>query len=151
MAEERTANNAVPKKKKPFDLVIKCQSLSADIVEFSKTSSKEVRETFCKHIEELSYELVHAVRRANNFALGTSERKQAQASAYETLEKIEDLLPVMRKCRCITIDQEELLEKRISTIRSSFKIWVKSDKERLTEKKKNEGEKKDVASDKLTS
>lgn len=121
-------------KKKPFELVQRCQTLSAEIHSSLANSPKEFRVSICKQVQNLSYELIHTIRIANSFPLGSPDRRAAQTDAYEEMERINDLLPVLRKLRCITPTQEAEICKKLGSLQFGFTKWLESDKERQSGK-----------------
>lgn len=118
-------------KRKPFQLLEKCQRLSSKIVSAAAKSDKNYRMTLCLEVIHESYNLIHNVRKANFFPLGGEDRKVSQAEAKENIERIYDLIPVMRKCQCITPQQEGDIEKDLCYVRASFDYWLKSDESRI--------------------
>lgn len=120
-------------KRKPFQLLEKCQRLSTKIVNASAKSDKNYRQTICLEVRHYSYDLIHAVRKANFSDLGSQLRKEAQAEAAEYIERIYDLIPVMRRCGCITPQSEGDIEKDLCYVRASFDSWLQSDEKRIKE------------------
>jgi hypothetical protein len=116
-----------------FDVINRCQALASDIFVASAGASKEYRFTVCKVIQTYSCELIHTARQANSFDLYTqsSDRMKGQKDAYELMEKISDLLPVVRRCRCISLGQEKELNKKLTNLKYAFKKWTESDVYRL--------------------
>ena len=81
-------------------------------------------------------ELVHTARLANSLRLGSSDRRSAQRDVLELIERSNDLLPVLAKCRCISLEQEVLLEKKLSRLRKKSNVWIQKDMECLDRKDK---------------
>ena len=117
-------------KRKPFDLLRKCQALSASIVDASSKAEKNYRLTICQQVNHYSYDLVHCIRKANFMKLGSTDRMDAQKEAGEIIERIYDLIPVLRMCRCITPAKEGEIEKNLCYVKAVFNKWVESDKKR---------------------
>lgn len=130
MSQTNPKNDDIKPKKKTFELVSRCQALSAEILSSLANSPKEYRISICKQIQNLSYELIHTIRIANSFSLGSPERKQAQQDAYEKMERINDLLPVLKKLKCITPIQEAEICKRLSSLQFGYTKWLRSDLEK---------------------
>ncbi len=126
MAEKDLQNEV--QKKRPFKLVQRCQILSTQIVSATANAPKEYRLSICKEVQNLSYELIHTIRLANSFPFG-EDRQSTQKTAQENIERINDLIPVAKRCRCITPEQEEEIIKTINLIRSNFINWVESSDE----------------------
>ena len=120
-------------KRKPFQLLEKTQRLSSKIVKASAVSDKNYRQTICLEVRHYSYDLIHAVRKANFFPLGSTDREQAQSEVKECIERIYDLIPVLRMCGCITPQQEGDIEKDLCFVRGVFEGWLKSDAKRIRE------------------
>ncbi len=123
--------NAKKVNKRPFELKEKCQDFSADIFMVTSVAQKEYRLSVCKKVQDISCEVVHAIRLANSCKLGTSSRRQAQKDALEMMERIGDLLPILMKCRCISQDQLEKLEKKLKAIKIGHNAWIEKDMESL--------------------
>lgn len=123
--------------KRPFELKEKCQEYAADIYNVTSIAPKELRTSLCKKIQDISTELVHMVRLANGLKLGTSDRRSAQRDVIELLERSNDLLPILTKCRCITPEQEKVLEKKQSNLKKAINVWIQKDMERLDKKDEN--------------
>ena len=116
---------------KPFQILERCQAFSAKVFVSSANAPKEYRFTICKIIQSLSCELIHTARLANSFDLGKSERAELHLEALEIMEKINDLLPVLRRCRCITLGQESELMKDLSSLQFGYRKWIESDEKRI--------------------
>ncbi len=125
------SQNAKKVNKRPFELKEKCQDFSADIFTVTSVAQKEYRLSVCKKVQDISCELVHAVRLANSCKLGSSSRRQAQKDAFEMMERIGDILPILMKCRCISQEQLDRLEKRLRAIRTGINNWIEKDMESL--------------------
>nr|WP_297765734.1 hypothetical protein [uncultured Butyrivibrio sp.] len=125
------SQNAKKVNKRPFELKEKCQDFSADIFMVTSVAQKEYRLSVCKKVQDISCEVVHAIRLANSCKLGTSSRRQAQKDALEMMERISDLLPILMKCRCISQDQLEKLEKKLRAIKIGHNAWIEKDMESL--------------------
>lgn len=117
-----------------FDVLNRCQKLCSDIFIASAGAAKEYRFTCCKVIQSYSCELVHSCRQANGYQLGSDERKNQHDISLEYIEKIADMLPVIRRCRCISIGQEKELNKKLCNLKISYNKWVNSDKNRISQK-----------------
>ena len=116
-----------------FSVINRAQSFAAEIFIASAGATKEYRFTICKVIQSYACEAIHCTRQANGFGLGSPGRKEYQDIAVEFINKIDDLLPVIRRCRCISPQKEEELHKKIRYLKISFNKWVLSDKKRLEE------------------
>ena len=120
-------------KKRSFELKEKCQELVADIYAVTSISQKEFRTSLCKKVQDYACEAVHSLRLANSLKIGSSSRKSAQQDAAEMISRIQDLLPVMTRCKCITPEQEKLLDKKVSSLKLSLERWLEKDRERIEE------------------
>ena len=136
--EKKTAEGSVQNiadakkpKKRTFELTERCQDLSADVFILTANAPKELRVTICKKAQDISCEAVHAIRLANSCKLGSLDRRSAQQDTLEMLKRLGDLLPILTKCRCITPEQEERVEKKLKNILQGCDIWLTKDKERL--------------------
>lgn len=121
-----------------FSVINRCQSYCADIFNASAGATKEYRFTICKVIQSYACELVHTARQANGFELGNPDRRKYQDDAVEYIKKIDDLLPVIRRCRCISPKKEQELHKKANNLKVSFNIWYKTDDKRIKENKEKE-------------
>jgi len=124
---------------KSFDVLNRCQKLCAEIFIASAGAQKEYRFTCCKVIQTYSCELVHSCRQANAYHLLSDERKKQHDISVEYIEKIADMLPVIRRCRCITLGQEKELNKRVNNLKISYDKWVASDQHRISQSNKDKG------------
>ncbi len=115
----------------PFSVINRCQAYAAEIFNASAGATKEYRFTICKVIQTYACEAVHLTRQANSFELGSDDRKNLQNDAIEFINKIDDLLPVIRRCRCISPNKEMELHKKAQNLKYSYNKWIKSDMERL--------------------
>lgn len=116
---------------KEFKLLKECQNLSSDIFAASASAKKEYRFTLCKKIHDLCCELVHSVNVANSYQVGTEDRMREQKRVADLLLRIDELLPVLRRCRCISLGQEGEITKKIGNIKISYEKWVESDMKRI--------------------
>ena len=123
-------------KDKPFQIIERGQAFSAKVFMASAGAQKEYRFTICKIIQGLSCDLIHTMRIANAYDLESVERRETHQNALEIMEKINDLLPVLRRCRCITIGQESELEKDLSSLKFGYTKWIESDQRRIRYKNK---------------
>lgn len=119
---------------KEFRFLKDCQNLAAEVFKASADAPKEFRFTICKKVHDLCCDLVHSVRLANNYQLGTQDRMDEQAVVMEILLRINDLLPVLRRCRCISLGQEGEITKRIGNLKFSYEKWLESDLYRINKK-----------------
>ncbi len=117
--------------KRPFELKEKCQEFAADIYNVTSVAPKELRLSLCKRTQDLATELIHTVRLANACKLGSPDRKAAQRDAIEMIDRLNDLMPVMTKCRCVTPEQETALSKKLKNLKNACNIWAQKDAERL--------------------
>ena len=123
-------------KDKPFQIIERGQAFSAKVFMASAGAQKEYRFTICKIIQGLSCDLIHTMRIANAYDLESVERRETHQNALEIMEKINDLLPVLRRCRCITIGQESELVKDLSSLKFGYTKWIESDQRRIRYKNK---------------
>lgn len=125
-----------------FGVIHRCQVLASDIFIASSGATKEYRFTVCKVLQTYVCELIHTTRQANAFNLykqGT-DRKEKQNEAIELMERITDLLPVVRRCRCISPGQEKDLNKKLTNLKFAFQKWIDSDLYRIQHNRNlNEG------------
>ena len=134
LAESKSARKV---NKRPFKLKEKCQDFSADIFGVTSVAQKEYRLSICKKVQDLSCELIHAVRLANGCRLGSTPRAKAQRDSLEMIERIMDLLPVLTKLKCMTPEQQDKLEKKLKTIKLSCENWLEKDMERIEQIRAN--------------
>lgn len=127
--------DATKLKKRSFELKEKCQELASDVFVFTSVSPKEYRTSLCKKVQDYSCEAVHSIRLANSLKVGTTARKNAQNDAIEMLSRLDDLLLILTKCRCITPEQERALSKKAVSLKQSVERWLEKDMERLEEVK----------------
>lgn len=140
MAEKKCA--ADKSSEKPYDgkirgdsfgVIHRCQTLASDIFIASSGATKEYRFTVCKVLQTYVCELIHTTRQANAFDLykQSTDRKEKQDEAIELMERITDLLPVVRRCRCISPGQEKELNKKLTNLKFAFRKWIDSDLYRI--------------------
>lgn len=123
-------------KDKPFQVIERGQAFSAKVFIASAGAQKEYRFSICKIIQGLSCDLIHSMRLANAYDLESVERMETHQVNLEIMEKINDLLPVLRRCRCITIGQESELTKDLSSLKFGYTKWMESDQRRIAYKNK---------------
>ncbi|MBR2044721.1 MAG: hypothetical protein IJ958_01135 [Agathobacter sp.] len=114
-----------------FRLYKECQNLAADILVASASARKEYRFTICKKIHDMSCDLIHMVNLANAYRLGSDDRKEAQQEIVHLILRIEELMPVLTRCRCISPKQEIVIVKSIGKIKTTYEFWMESDKKRI--------------------
>ncbi len=120
---------------KEFRLKKDCQNLAGDVFNASADAPKEYRFTICKIVHDLCVDLIYSVRLANSFRLGSDDRMAEQENSEEILNRINDLLPVLRRCRCISIGQEGEITRKVGNLKISFLKWKESDKKRFSKEK----------------
>ena len=116
-----------------FSVINRSQALCADIFEASVGATKEYRFTLCKVIQSYACEAVHTTRQANGFPIGAADRRNLQNDAVEYINKLDDLLPVIRRCRCISPKKEQELHKKLNNLKFAFNKWFESDNRRIKE------------------
>lgn len=119
-----------------FSVIHRCQVLASDVFIASCGATKEYRFTVCKVLQTYACELIHTTRQANTFDLYKQgmARREKQDEAIELMERITDLLPVVRRCRCISPGQEKELNKNLTNLKFAFKKWIDSDLYRIQHK-----------------
>lgn len=130
MGEEKKYNGKI--RGDSFDVIHRCQSFAADVFNASAGATKEYRFTICKVIQTLSCELIYSARQANAFDLSSPKRMEKHLDTLELMNKIADLLPVIRKCKCISLGQERELNNKLSNLKFSYEKWIESDKKRIS-------------------
>lgn len=118
---------------KEFRFYKDCQNLAADVFKASSDAPKGYRFSICKEVYDICCDLIYSVRLANSFDLGSTDREEEQAWVMELLQRLDDLLPVIRRCRCITLGQEGEITKKIGNLKFSFEKWLDSDAKRISE------------------
>lgn len=113
-----------------FQTIEKCQEFSARVFEYTAKAEKEYRQTICKIVQGYSCEMVHAARLANSIPLEDPLRLKAHKSALEYMERINDLLPVLRRLRCLSPNQESELHKKFNSLKYGYDKWIESDERR---------------------
>lgn len=113
-----------------FELLKNCQTLASEIVRASSKAEKTYRLTICQQVNHYGYDLIHCIRAANSLVLDNPDRQKGQTAALEIIERIYDLIPVLRLCRCITPSQEGMIEKELCFVKDSLLRWMKSDEKR---------------------
>ena len=117
----------------PFKVINKCQSLAASVFINTSKAEKEYRQTVCKIIQQYSVEMVHSARLANSINIHDPRRRAAHENTLEYIEKINDMLPIISACRCISHSQEAEIGKQLGRLRYGYKKWMESDARRLEE------------------
>lgn len=122
-----------------FDVIHRCQAFASDVFIVSSGATKEFRFTICKVLQTYSCELIHTTRQANGFDLYTqsTDRKEMQDKAIELMERITDILPVVRRCRCISPGQEKELNNKLTNLKFSFNKWLETDSYRIKQSNTN--------------
>ncbi|MCR5669897.1 MAG: hypothetical protein K6G10_02740 [Butyrivibrio sp.] len=127
--------DAAKVKKRSFELKEKAQDLASDVFIFTSVSQKEYRTSICKKVQDITCEAIHCLRLANSFKIGSSARKSAQQDSIEMFSRLLDLFPVLAKCKCISMEQERVLEKKTLSLKLSVEKWLEKDQERIEEVK----------------
>ena len=122
---------------KDFYLIERSQSFAAEIFNASAVAPKEYRFTICKIVQTYACEIIYSIRIANSYKLGSKEREDAHQESLSLIDKLNDLLPVIRKCRCISIRQEADLCKKLGNLRIGYIKWIESDRARLKQSNKD--------------
>lgn len=117
--------------KGPFQTIEKCQEFATRVYQYTVKAEKEYRLTICKTVQDYCCEMVHSARKANSIQLQNSLRQEIHKETLEYMERINDLLPVLRRLRCMSPNQEADLQKKFSSLRFGYIKWMESDKRRL--------------------
>lgn len=120
---------------KEFRFIKDCQNLAGDVFNASADAPKEYRFTVCKKVQDLCCDLIFSVRLANSFPLGSDLRIEEQENVKEILNRVNDLLPVLRRCRCISLGQEGEITKKVGNLKIKFLKWKESDEKRFSQMK----------------
>jgi len=112
-----------------------CRDLAAEIFKASASAPKEYRFTLCKKMHDVCCDLIYSARAANAYPLGSEDRKEEQRRIIELLLRIDDLLPILRRCRCISLTDEAALTKRVGNVKVRFEKWLDSDNYRINKMK----------------
>ena len=118
-------------KRRPFQLLRNCQQLAASIENATAKCEKNYRQGIVAELRENACQLIYETRKANFSRLGTKDRMEAQKRAEEYIDRIYDLIPVTRMCRCMTPAQEGVIEKELCLVKAAFEAWIQSDSKRL--------------------
>lgn len=117
--------------KGPFQTIEKCQEFATRVYQYTVKAEKEYRLTICKTVQDYCCEMVHSARKANNIQLHNPLRQETHRETIEYMERINDLLPILRRLRCMSPNQEAELQKKFSSLRYGYLKWVESDVKRL--------------------
>lgn len=120
---------------KEYDAVTRCQVFTSHIYNSTSGAPKDKRYSICKVVQGYCNNLIHFTRQANYFNLfeQTKDRFLYRAVSIELINMVDDMLPVIRRCRCFSPKKEAELHKKLNDLKISFNIWVSSDKKRLKE------------------
>ena len=122
-----------------FRVLRDCQNLYGDVCIATAQAPRELRHSVLKDYYEICKLLIFSVRRANNEQLGSQKRIEGQNDVIEYIQQLQDLLPSVRRLRCITYGQEKDITVKIDNIKIAIDIWIDSDEKRI---KKMESESK---------
>lgn len=117
--------------KKTFQIITKSQEFSAVLYSYLAKSEKEYRSSICQKVQEYSLNVIHCARMANSYELHDEGREKAHKKTMEFMNRIEDLLPVLRRLKCITDEQESDLMRRLNALKNGYSRWIESDAKRL--------------------
>lgn len=117
--------------KGPFQTIQKCQEFATKVYQYTVKAEKEYRLTICKKVQDYCCEMVHSARKANSIQLRDPLRQEAHKETLEYMERINDLLPILRRLRCMSPNQEAELQKKFSSLRFGYLKWIENDKQRL--------------------
>ena len=137
--EQQEAQETIPKRKdfdgrlpdSSFRIIEKCQIFVAAVYTCTAKAEKEYRMTICKKLQDLACDALHLASAANRIPVTSLERQEVHRRALDTLEKVNDLLPVIRRCKCISPGQEKELMRQFDAIRAGYRYWIESDLKRL--------------------
>lgn len=114
------------KKRRPFEVLKKCQTLDAMLCNATIKADKGHRFTLIKYTQDICHELIHTTRRANALKTGSLERMEEMNKGLELCEKVIDMLPVLRDTRCISIGEMGQIDNFVSSVKYSYKKWIDS-------------------------
>ena len=117
----------------PFRIVEKCQIFASAVYIYTAKAEKEYRVSLCRKVQDLACEMIHAARAANQIDIMDASRMEAHKQALEHMERLNDLIPVMRRCKCISIGQESELSKQFANLRFGYNMWIENDTKRRQE------------------
>lgn len=119
----------------PFSVIHRCQTFTTDVYNATSGAPKDKRYSICRKLQDYSVELIHITRQSNEFDLFSQakDRYEYRDNAIEQIKKIDDLLPVVRGCRCFSPKKESELHKKLYNLKESFNYWISSDNRRLRE------------------
>ena len=115
----------------PFQTIEKCQEFATKVYQYTVKAEKEYRVSVCKTVQDYCCEMVHSARKANSVPLHDPLRQEIHKSTLEYMERVNDLLPVLRRLRCMTPNQEAELQKKFFSLRFGYLKWVESDERRI--------------------
>ena len=118
-------------KKSPFQAIENCQIFATSIYMATAKAEKEYRLTICRKLQDLACEIIHNARLANSINLFDPYRQEIHHNTLECMERINDLLPVIRRLKCISPNQEAEMQKKLSSLRFGYIKWMESDKKRI--------------------
>ena len=114
-----------------FRLLKECQNLYGDVCIATAQAPRELRTSVLKDCYEICKLLIFSVRRANSEQLGSQRRIEGQEDVMEYIQQLQDLLPTLRRLRCITYGQEKDITVKIDNIKVAIDIWIDSDEKRI--------------------
>lgn len=117
--------------KNPFQTIEKCQEFATKVYQYTVKAEKEYRLTICKTVQEYCCELVHSARKANSIQLHNPLRQEVHRESLEYMERINDMLPILRRLRCMSPNQEAELHKKFDNLYYGYMKWIESDERRL--------------------
>ena len=117
--------------KNSFQIIEKCQEFATRVYQYTVKAEKEYRLTICKTVQDYCCELIHSARKANSIQLHDPFRQEAHKESLEYMERINDLLPVLRRLRCMSPNQEAELHKKFNNLRYGYMKWIEGDERRI--------------------
>lgn len=119
--------------RKPFTLIRDAQKLCADLARACADADRRYRLTLCQDARLYSLDAAHALRFANGLPIGDIRRAEKQREAAELIEKVLDVLPALRMCRCMSPEREAAIGLSAAELRATCCGWIASDMRRIRE------------------
>lgn len=126
----------VNKKVQELLVITKTRNLLVHYCEVTKKAPKEYHRDLCRDVKFLIKDALHLERQANRIYLYEKQRYALQMTAWEKLERVNDLLPALEKLGANVLTEKSCgaLQRELHEVFALFDRWIESDRATIKEK-----------------
>lgn len=124
------------KKVQELLVITKTRNLLVHYCEVTKKAPKEYHRDLCRDVKYLIKDALHLERQANRVYLYEKQRYVLQMTAWEKLERVNDLLPALEKLGANVLTEKSCgaLQRELHEVFTLFDRWIESDRATIKEK-----------------